>query len=122
MTKENFNDYKLSEDILKAIEILNYTSPTKVQEKVIPLALKEQDIVVKSQTGSGKTASFAIPVAEMIDWDENKPQALVLTPTRELAMQVGEDFFNIGRFKRLKVVPVYGRAPFYRQQQDPFRD
>ena len=47
----------------------------------------------------------------MIDWDENKPQALVLTPTRELAMQVGEDFFNIGRFKRLKVVPIYG--PFF---------
>ena len=117
MTKENFNDYKLSEDIIKAIDLLAYKSPTKVQGKVIPVALKGQDIVVKSQTGSGKTASFAVPVSELIDWEENKPQALVLTPTRELAMQVREDFFNIGRFKRLKVVAVYGRAPFHKQQQ-----
>ena len=117
MIKENFNDYKLSEDIIKAIDLLAYKSPTKVQEKVIPVALKGQDIVVKSQTGSGKTASFAVPASELIDWEENKPQALVLTPTRELAMQVREDFFNIGRFKRLKVVAVYGRAPFHKQQQ-----
>nr|WP_300002134.1 DEAD/DEAH box helicase [Tissierella sp.] len=117
MKSKDFNEYDLSDEILRAIELLNYKSPTQVQRKVIPAALKEKDIVVKSQTGSGKTASFAIPVSEMIDWEENKPQALVLTPTRELAMQVGEDFFNIGRFKRLKVVPVYGRAPFRKQTQ-----
>lgn len=118
MIKENFKDYKLSSDILKSIEILNYKRPTKVQEKVIPIGLKGKDIVVKSQTGSGKTAAFAIPVCELVDWEKNKPQALVITPTRELAMQVREDFFNIGRFKRLKVVPVYGRAPFYNQQRE----
>ena len=114
---KNFKDYGLSEEILKAIKLLNYTEPTEVQQKVIPLALENKDIVVKSQTGSGKTASFAIPVAEQIDWEENRPQALVITPTRELAMQVGEDFFNIGRFKRLKVVPIFGKAAFYNQQQ-----
>ena len=113
----NFKDYDLDENILKAVGLLNYTKPTKVQEKVIPQALKRKDLVVKSQTGSGKTASFAIPIAEMIDWEENKPQALIITPTRELAMQVAEDFFNIGRFKRLKVVPIYGKASFYHQQQ-----
>ena len=113
----NFKEYDLSEDILKAVELLNYTELTKVQEKVIPLALEKKDVVVKSQTGSGKTASFAIPVAEMIDWEENKPQALVITPTRELAMQVAEDFFNIGRLKRLKVVPIYGKASFYNQER-----
>lgn len=118
MVKENFKDYKLSEDILEAIKILNYKNPTKVQEKVIPIGLKCRDIVVKSQTGSGKTAAFAIPVCELVDWEENKPQALVITPTRELAMQVREDFFNIGRFKRLKAVSVYGRSPFYNQQRE----
>lgn len=117
MTK-NFKDYKLSKELLETIEILNYKKPTKVQEKVIPIAIEGKDIVVKSQTGSGKTAAFAIPISELVEWEENKPQALVITPTRELALQVREDFFNIGRFKRLKVVPVYGRAPFYNQQRD----
>ena len=56
MTKENFKDYKLSKDILKAIKMLDYKSPTKVQEKVVPIAMKKRDLVVKSQTGSGKTA------------------------------------------------------------------
>ncbi len=115
--KENFKDYKLSEDILKSIDLLNYKEPTEVQKKVIPLALEAKDIVVKSQTGSGKTGAFAIPICQMIDWEENKPQALILTPTRELAMQVREDFFNIGRFKRLKIVSVYGRSPFYNQER-----
>lgn len=117
MTKKSFKDYKLSEDILKSIEILNYKNPTRVQEKVLPMGLEGKDVVVKSQTGSGKTAAFAIPICQLIDWEENRPQALVITPTRELAMQIREDFFNIGRFKRLKVVAVYGRAPFYSQQQ-----
>ena len=115
---KDFKDYKLSSELLETIEILNYKKPTKVQEKVIPLALEAKDIIVKSQTGSGKTAAFAIPISELIDWEENKPQALVITPTRELAMQVREDFFNIGRFKRLKVSAIYGRSPFYRQQQE----
>ena len=57
---------------------------------------------MKSQTGSGKTASFGIPLCEMVEWEENKPQALVLTPTRELAVQVKEDITNIGRFKGLR--------------------
>ena len=115
---KDFKDYNLSQELLDTIDILNYKSPTKVQKKVIPIALEGNDIIVKSQTGSGKTAAFAIPVSEMVNWEENKPQALVITPTRELAIQVREDFFNIGRFKRLKVAAIYGRAPFYRQQQE----
>lgn len=117
MTTMKFKDYGLSESLLKAVELLNYTNPTKVQQEVIPIALEKKDLVVKSQTGSGKTAAFAIPVCELVDWEENKPQALVLTPTRELAMQVREDFFNIGRFKRMKVVALYGKSPFYIQEK-----
>ena len=98
----HFNELKLDEKILRAIEQLGYTEPTEVQQKVIPVALKKQDILVKSKTGSGKTAAFATPLCELVDWEENKPQALVLTPTRELAVQVQEDITNIGRYKRIK--------------------
>ena len=118
MTKSNFKDYKLSSEILKALSILNYKNPTNVQEEVIPVALENKDILVKSQTGSGKTATFAIPLCELVDWEENKPQALILTPTRELAIQVKEDVFNIGRFKRIKVPALYGKSSFAMQEKE----
>ena len=116
--KSNFTDYPLSREILKSVSLLSFESPTKVQEAVIPAILKERDIIVKSQTGSGKTAAFGIPICELVDWEENKPQALVMVPTRELAMQVKEDLFNIGRFKRLKVSAIFGRAPFNSQKKE----
>ena len=118
MTKSNFSDYQLSSELLKAIGMLNFKSPTRVQEQVIPAILEQKSLIVKSQTGSGKTAAFAIPICELVDWDENKPQALVITPTRELAMQVKDDIFNIGRFKRLKVAAIYGKSPFYNQEKE----
>jgi ATP-dependent RNA helicase DeaD len=118
MIKDSFNDYKLSNDLLKAIGMLNFKNFTQVQKQVIPAVLSQKDVVVKSQTGSGKTAAYAIPICELIDWEENKPQALVLTPTRELAIQVKEDIFNIGRFKRLKVSALYGKSPFYNQEKE----
>lgn len=118
MIKSNFKDYQLSSVVLKAIDMLNFKSPTKVQEQVIPAILEKKNLIVKSQTGSGKTAAFAIPICELVDWDENKPQALVITPTRELAMQVKEDIFNIGRFKRLKVSAIYGKSPFNNQVKE----
>lgn len=118
MLKANFNHYHLSDELLKAIRMLNFKSPTRVQEQVIPAVLAQKDIIVKSQTGSGKTAAFAIPICELAVWDENKPQALVITPTRELAIQVKEDIFNLGRFKRLKVSAIYGKSPFYHQEKE----
>ncbi|WP_394187887.1 DEAD/DEAH box helicase [Paenisporosarcina quisquiliarum] len=117
MTKQ-FKDYGISEEILRALDGLGYTEPTEVQEKVIPLALEKRDISVKSQTGSGKTAAFGIPICELVEWDENKPQALVLTPTRELALQVSEDIMNIGRFKRVKATAVFGKQPFAKQRAE----
>ncbi|GAA0091417.1 DEAD/DEAH box helicase [Paraclostridium bifermentans] len=118
MTNINFKDYKLSNEILKSLNMLNYKTPTKVQQEVIPVALENKDVLVKSQTGSGKTATFAIPICELVDWDENKPQALILTPTRELAIQVKEDVFNIGRFKRIKVPALYGKSSFSLQAKE----
>lgn len=96
------HNLKLSEEIKRAINELGYTEATPVQKAVIPVALTGEDIVAKSQTGSGKTAAFAIPIAEQVEWEENKPQALIIVPTRELAMQVKTECTNIGRFKRVK--------------------
>lgn len=118
MIKEEFSKFCLSAELLKAIRLLRYSNPTKVQDQVIPVILGKHDIIVKSQTGSGKTAAFAIPICQLVDWDDNKPQALVITPTRELATQVKEDLFHIGRFKRLKVAAIYGRSPFYNQEKE----
>jgi len=116
MSKRSFKDYPLSKEIVRALTSLKYEQPTEVQGKVIPVALEKKDLVVKSQTGSGKTASFGIPLCERVKWEENKPQALILTPTRELAVQVKEDITNIGRFKRIKATAVYGKSPFARQK------
>ena len=118
MTENKFTDYPLSEEILKALDSLGYETPTEVQTKVIPVALENKDLLVKSQTGSGKTAAYGIPLCELVDWNENKPQALILTPTRELAVQVNEDITNIGRFKRIKATPLYGQHPFYMQKAE----
>lgn len=70
MTKTSFTDYQLSDDIQRALAILKYDTPTEVQQKVIPLALENLDLVVKSQTGSGKTAAFGIPVTDQLEWEE----------------------------------------------------
>ncbi|WP_339226892.1 DEAD/DEAH box helicase [Oceanobacillus sp. FSL K6-2867] len=118
MTEIRFTDYKLSEDIMTALNSLGFEKPTEVQSKVIPLVLEKKDLVAKSQTGSGKTASYGIPICELVDWLENKPQALVLTPTRELAVQVKDDLTNIGRFKRIKATAIYGKQPIAIQKTE----
>ncbi len=118
MSEKSFTDYHLSDEITRALSVLKYDTPTEVQTKVIPLALEKHDLVVKSQTGSGKTASFGIPICEMMEWEEKKPQALILTPTRELAVQVRDDITNIGRFKRIKAMAVYGKEPFSKQREE----
>ncbi len=113
--EQKFHQFKLSEEIISALSVLGYHEPTKIQQEVIPVALNGRDIVAKSQTGSGKTAAFAIPLCEMVNWEEYAPQALVLEPTRELAVQVKEEIFHIGRYKRLKVPVVFGGMPVDKQ-------
>ncbi|WP_438445145.1 DEAD/DEAH box helicase [Gorillibacterium sp. sgz5001074] len=116
MSERGFTSYKLSDPIIRALESLGYEQPTEVQSKVIPHALENRDMAVKSHTGSGKTAAYGIPVCEMVDWEENRPQALILTPTRELADQVKQDIMNIGKYKRIKAIAIYGKQPFERQK------
>lgn len=115
--KDNFEQYQLSSEITEALSLLGYKTPTKVQKEVIPLILDGKDIAAKSQTGTGKTAAFAIPVCEMVKWEENQPQVLVLEPTRELSVQVRDEIFYIGRKKRLKVPAVFGGFPIDKQIQ-----
>lgn len=115
MSQTNFEDFHLDKHIIKALSVLNYTSPTKVQKEVIPLLLNKKDCLVKSQTGSGKTAAFGIPLCQRLTWEERAPQALVLTPTRELATQIKEEIFNIGRYKRIKVEAVFGKSSYQSQ-------
>ena len=118
MAYEKFEAFPLDEALLRSLGMLNYKEPTAVQKQVIPAVLEKKDIIVKSQTGSGKTAAFAIPICQLIEWEDNKPQALVITPTRELALQVREDIFNIGRFKRIKAAAIFGKSPFYHQEKE----
>ena len=113
-----FKELQLSEELLKAIEHLNYAEALPVQEKVIPLLLNNQDVLVQSKTGSGKTASYALPEIEKIDWLCNEPQVLVLTPTRELAKQVQVDFKTLGAYKRINAVTLFGKQPFKPQIND----
>lgn len=115
--KNEFYNYELSEEILEALEGLGYKQPTAIQREVIPPMLAGRNVVAKAPTGSGKTAAFAIPICENIQWEENAPQALVLEPTRELAVQVSEEMFQIGRKKRLKVPAVFGGFPIDKQIQ-----
>ena len=111
MKTHQFNQYTLSEPIVKALSLMGYTSPTEVQHEAIPVLKLKKDLIIKSETGSGKTAAFAIPIIDDLIWEDNAPQVLVLTPTRELAQQVRDEMFNIGRFKRMKAVAVYGKSP-----------
>ncbi len=112
-TQENnnvsFSDFGLSEKILKAINELGYETPSPIQERTIPLILEGRDIIGQAQTGTGKTAAFALPMLEKIDPKSKKVQALVLTPTRELAIQVAEAIHSYSKHVgRINILPVYG--------------
>jgi len=115
MENKDFRDFGLDKSILDAIDKLGYSKPTEVQQQVIPLAMQGRDLIVRSQTGSGKTAAFGIPVCEKLDIEERKPQVLVLTPTRELCVQVKEDIGHIGRLKKARCVALFGKQPYEEQ-------
>lgn len=106
-----FEEYALSEPMVEALTMLGYLQPTPIQQRVIPLLLQKQNVVGKSQTGSGKTAAFGIPICDAVAWEEHEPQALILEPTRELAVQVRDELFQIGRKRRLKIPVVFGGMP-----------
>ena len=115
MNIDRFEEMNLKPEILKALKNLGFEEPSEVQKEVIPEMLNKKDIVVKSQTGSGKTASFGIPLCNLINEEENVVKALILVPTRELAMQVKDDISNIGRLKKIRCAAIFGKQPFNEQ-------
>ncbi|MDU1855747.1 MAG: DEAD/DEAH box helicase, partial [Clostridium baratii] len=115
--KNGFEKFNLSKEIINSLNDLSYTKPTEVQDLVIKEALLNKDLIVKAQTGSGKTAAFGIPLCEKIVWDENVPRVLILAPTRELAIQIKDDILNIGRYKRINAVALVGKESFKEQEK-----
>src|SRR3954464_13208804 len=111
-----FAELGLSEPLLDALQHLGYEKPTPIQEEAIPGLLEGRDIIGQAQTGTGKTAAFGLPLLEYIDVDDDEVQALVLTPTRELCIQVTQALRAYGEKKGVKVVAVFGGAPIRSQQ------
>lgn len=111
-----FKDLKVSNQILSAIEEMGFEEATPIQAKSIPLILKGLDVIGQAQTGTGKTASFGIPMLEKIQIKSRTTQALILCPTRELAIQVSDEISKLAKYmKGVKAVPIYGGAPIDRQ-------
>ncbi|EHP89166.1 DEAD/DEAH box helicase [Methanotorris formicicus] len=107
-----FKELGLSENTLKALEKKGFKEPTEIQEKTIPILLNgDIDVVGQAQTGTGKTAAFGLPLIEKIDENSKDVQALILTPTRELSIQVSEEIDSLKGNKNLKILPVYGGQP-----------
>lgn len=114
-----FHSLGIDEDILNAIQDLGYTEPTPIQAQAIEKLMKGYDLIGQSQTGTGKTAAFGIPLIELIDPDDRRLQAVVLCPTRELCMQVTEELRKLLKYKPgIRVVAIYGGQPINRQIQD----
>lgn len=107
--KKSFSDLGIIPPILKALEEMGFESPTEVQSRAIPHILNKEDIIVKSKTGSGKTAVFGVSMLQMADAAAQKPQGLILTPTRELAVQIDNDLRQISKHLKLKTTAVYGQ-------------
>ncbi len=110
----SFGNINLSKKVLTAITEMGFEEPSPIQQQTIPLVLEGHDVIGQAQTGTGKTAAFGIPTIEKIG-DFRQIQALVLTPTRELAIQVSEELAKIGRIKKVKTLPIYGGQSIDRQ-------
>ena len=110
-----FEELGLSQPVLDALEHLGYKQPTPIQEETIPLLLQGRDVIGQAQTGTGKTAAFGLPMLEYVDPSDNEIQALVLTPTRELCIQVTQALRAYGEQRGINVVAIFGGAPIREQ-------
>jgi ATP-dependent RNA helicase DeaD len=116
MQKKPFAELGLSPELLKAVAQMGYEEASHIQSQAIPALLRGADVVGQSQTGSGKTAAFALPAIELVDAQLRAPQVLILCPTRELAVQVAEEVAKLAHFKpRVKEIPIYGGQSYDRQ-------
>jgi ATP-dependent RNA helicase DeaD len=116
MQKKLFAELGLSPELLKAVAQMGFEEASHIQTQAIPALLAGSDVVGQSQTGSGKTAAFALPAIEMVDVQLRAPQVLILCPTRELAVQVAEEVAKLAYFKRgVREIPIYGGQSYDRQ-------
>jgi ATP-dependent RNA helicase DeaD len=116
MTDMTFSELNLSTSILQGLDEMGFEAPSEIQAQCIPFLMSGRDVVGQAQTGTGKTAAFGIPVVEQVDPSVKEVQAVIMCPTRELAIQVTGELQKIGKYKKgLKAVPVYGGQPIGRQ-------
>lgn len=116
MADATFAGLGIRESLVRTLTTLGYETPTPIQERTIPLLLAQKNVIGQAQTGTGKTAAFALPMLEKVDPQRRETQALVLTPTRELAMQVAEAIHSYAHdMRELSILPVYGGAPMGHQ-------
>lgn len=112
----SFSDFKLDELIIKSLEKMNYLSPSAIQSKTIPIILDNRDLIALAHTGSGKTAACAIPICQLVHTDSLKIQALIIVPTRELALQYATEAQKIGADKGVKAFAIFGGESATMQQ------
>lgn len=111
-----FEDLPISDDIKRAVIEMGFEEPSPIQAQSIPVILSGKDVIGQAQTGTGKTAAFSIPILEMVNPEEKNLQAVVLCPTRELAIQVSTEIRKIGKYTHgIKSLPIYGGQPIERQ-------
>jgi ATP-dependent RNA helicase DeaD len=111
-----FTELNISDEILRAVEDMGFEEPTPIQQLAIPLIMNGRDVTGQAQTGTGKTAAFAIPVIEKINAEERHVQAMVLSPTRELTIQIAEEFNRLLKYRDdIRVLPIYGGQDIERQ-------
>jgi ATP-dependent RNA helicase DeaD len=105
----------LGEHSMRAISSLGYAEPTPIQDQTIGLLLAGRDVIAQAPTGTGKTAAYGLPIVEHLDEDQLQPQALIVVPTRELAIQVSEAMHDLGQYREMVTLPIYGGQPYERQ-------
>src|SRR3954467_15948189 len=113
---ESFNSLGLSETVLRAVSDDGYRVPTPIQRDAIPAVLRGRDVIGLAQTGTGKTAAFTLPLVDRLIDGPHRTRAIVLTPTRELCMQVEESIHKYAAHSPLSVAPVFGGVPLEPQQ------
>ena len=111
----NFEDFGLSAPVLRALREMGFEEPTPVQTRAMPPLLAGRDVVAQALTGTGKTAAYGVPIVEHIDPSLRFVQAVVLSPTRELAIQVEEHLSSLAKYRNLRFLAVYGGQPIDRQ-------
>lgn len=112
---QSFGEIALSKQVLQSLSEMGFEEPSPIQKEAIPLALEGVDLIGQAQTGTGKTAAFGIPIIEKVNPKFQAVQAIILSPTRELAVQVSEELAKIGKYRHVKILPIYGGQSIDRQ-------